>query len=107
MAAERGTMHCYDVKSDPMVASATWLGPLVYRDYDTLLSAAIAGELHPLLPTNVDASKVGCTGGSHGGLASFLYPVGSKAGKPFALSMPFEGTVRRATAHRQPLRGRV
>jgi hypothetical protein len=61
------------------------------------LAAVLKGKLHPSLPTDVDGARVGVSGGSHGGIASWLYPVFSThtAGgghKPFALAMPFEGT---------------
>ena len=103
--AERGTAHCYG-PADPMQPTATWLGQLEFEDYDTLLEALLAPSraapggfvapppLHPLLPADVDASRVGVSGGSHGGIASFLYPVFSRAPSVprFALAMPFEGT---------------
>lgn len=99
--AERGTIHCYEM-NDPMTATATWLGRLEFEDYDTLLSAVLQGSLHPSLPGDVDAARVGVSGGSHGGIASFLYPVFSKhtttGHKPFALAMPFEGTPDLASA---------
>ena len=103
--AERGTSHCYG-PDDPMSPSATWLGSLEFADYDTLLEAVIAHALEPaVLPAGVDAARIGVSGGSHGGIASFLYPVFSKApslpkvhGKGrFALAMPFEGTPDVAT----------
>ena len=78
-----------------MTDSATWLGALEFQDYDVLISAILAGTIDPHLPRDVDATRIGVTGGSHGGLASFLYPVASShatATSPFALSMPFEGT---------------
>lgn len=98
--AERGTSHCY-APEDLMSASATWLGNLEWRDYDTLVDAVIAGTLpHLPGPDRVDAARVGVTGGSHGGLASFIYPRHARAASLltngathlFALSMPWEGT---------------
>ena len=96
--AERGTSHCYG-PNDPMTNSATWLGELEWEDYDILINAIVDGNL-PHLPSNIDASRVGVTGGSHGGLASFIYPRHSKASSLlnngqtylFKLSMPWEGT---------------
>ena len=96
--AERGTSHCYG-PNDPMQPTATWLGKLEFEDYDTLLEAVLApstggAPLHPLLPADVDGARIGVSGGSHGGIASFLYPVFSRAPSVprFALAMPFEGT---------------
>ena len=69
--AERGTSHCY-APTDPMTGSATWLGDLEWRDYDTLVDAIVAGSLpHLPGPGHVDAARVGVTGGSHGGLARY------------------------------------
>jgi hypothetical protein len=90
--AERGSSHCY-APSDPMTSSASWLGDLVYRDYDTLIESVLAGSLHPMLPKNVDPARVGVSGGSHGGLATFMYPPHATQPRshPFALAMPYEG----------------
>jgi hypothetical protein len=73
-----------------MVDTATWLGQLEWDDYDILVRALLDGTLHPSLPKNIDGDSLGVTGGSHGGIASFLYPRFSAFN--FALAMPFEGT---------------
>ena len=99
--AERGTSHCYS-PTDPMTTSATWLGSLEWKDYDILIDGIMNGSFGIHLPSKgkMDATRVGVTGGSHGGLASFIYPRHSKAQSllnngvsyMFALSMPWEGT---------------
>ena len=86
--AERGSAHCYR-PDDIMTSTATWVGAKEFKDYDHVLQQLVDGKLHPALP-RIDPERLGCSGGSHGGVETLLYSTRSTRFR-FRLAVPEVG----------------